>query len=893
MRTTRNQPLDVLLLCVGFLVLAAALFGVSRLNPEVTFADPNLELAVREAIGQPEGAIYHTDLRRKAKLSCADQGITDLGGMEHFTGLDQLDLSGNPIGDLTPLSGLRRLTDLSLRGCGLSDLSALEGLSGLRRLDLRDNDIESIAFLSRFYGLERLNLRGNSRLADLTPLAGLTQLRRLNLSFVPVGAQVSLLANMTALQELELRDCGITEYETLAALMRQGALADDAASSVYARIDLRENPVLDDPQAPGLDEVKQFWDRATYRFPTSLRHIPVETIEKPAFSHSGGFYQQAVELRLTCGTPGAVIRYTLDGSEPTAQSPLYEAPIHISEAGPFCDPVEMTQGNAILEVEASAFSQGSVVRASAFLPDGGQSNIETHTLFIGESSPSSTFATLSLVTDSSYLFDSTIGIYAESNTGQSGSQWERPLHLEFYEPDGTLGFAQDLAVRLHGGGSRQNPQKSLRLIVCSYAGAEDRIAYPVFLDLVKKTDGTPLAEFQSLVLRNSGNDSLGNENNGTQIRDVFMQSLVADDPDVATQASRPAHVFINGYYWGIYNIRERMDENYLAGHYGLPAGDITLLQDIGGVTRGQESEGEAYQALRDYAQTRDLSDPAHYQVVAEQLDLENYVAYYSANVYFDNKDWPQNNVKFWRATGQPWRWMLYDTDYGFHLTADADYPGEYAKKFDASLSAERNGIKRLLTETSDWLDATWPNALYRALMENDAFRQKMLNRFANDLNTRFTESHVVARLNELEQLYLPEIDAHMRRWAAGYTVQVWESLVQVLRDYAQERPAYMWGHIVETFALEGTARLTLRTDPSQGCIRVNGLDIQDGTPGVSDPQNWTGSYFIGVPVALEAIPLPGYEFVRWEESGEQGATLQVSLTGDATYTAVFQKIKPQ
>jgi hypothetical protein len=185
---------------------------------------------------------------------------------------------------------------------------------------------------------------------------------------------------------------------------------------------------------------------------------------------------------------------------------------------------------------------------------------------------------VSIATDSLHLFDYDTGIFVPGsitimggpeddkkkdephlfgNYVQRGVEWERPASFELFETSGERALAQDIGIRVHGGRSRSLPLKSLRLYARSEYG-ENRFYYPVFPDL-------PYREYNRLILRNSGQDFFSRS---TMFRDGFMQTLVRD-LNLDTQAYRPSVVFINGEYWGIMNIRERYDEDYLARTWGV------------------------------------------------------------------------------------------------------------------------------------------------------------------------------------------------------------------------------------------------------------------------------------------------------------------------------------
>ena len=135
----------------------------------VVFADPNLELAVREALGKPEGPIYDRDLIDLVSLSAGRRGIASLAGLEYCLNLRMVDIDGNQVSDLSPLAGLASLTRLRGSGNQISDISPLALLTNLTELDLGNNQISDISPLSGLVNLTSLELSDN-QIGDISPL---------------------------------------------------------------------------------------------------------------------------------------------------------------------------------------------------------------------------------------------------------------------------------------------------------------------------------------------------------------------------------------------------------------------------------------------------------------------------------------------------------------------------------------------------------------------------------------------------------------------------------------------------------------------------------------------------------------------------------------------------
>lgn len=603
-----------------------------------------------------------------------------------------------------------------------------------------------------------------------------------------------------------------------------------------------------------------------------------EILDPPQMSQAGGFYTDGFQLELTPVQSDVVIYYTLDGSEPTTSSAVYTGPIPVdSRAG---DPnllslIRTTQPNVFWAAPANELFKGTVVRALVDKPGALTSPIATQTYFVDPDMFSRyTFPVISIATDADNLFDPEIGIYVPgnyTNYAQSGIEWERPIHIEFYEPDGALGFAQDAGVRIHGSKSTIYHFKSLRIYARSDYGA-DVIDYEIF-------PGWKNVEFERLILRNSGQDIYA-----TMFRDAMAQSLVSH-LSFDTQPYRPAVVFLNGEYWGIHNIRERLDNNFLGVTYGINNNDVDLLTNRGVV---EEGTADHFNAMMNFVTTTGVADPANYAYLQTQMDVQNFIEYMTAEIIMNNADWLQNNIDYWRyqtdayypdaPEGQDgrWRWLMGDLDQAFGLSGGAG-----ASSYDRLAWATEPGYPPYNASMA---------VLLRALLENDEFRTDFINQFADQLNTAFVPSRVVAQIDTMQAALVPEVSEHIARYGRPTSITAWNNSVQALRTFALNRPAAQRQHVVNRFGLGGTASVTLNvSNPDHGSVRINSVLINEDTVGLSGaPYPWTGSYFQDVPIEIEAIPAPGYIFVGWSElPGETSGTISLTLSGDVSLTAVF------
>jgi len=560
--------------------------------------------------------------------------------------------------------------------------------------------------------------------------------------------------------------------------------------------------------------------------------------EKPTFAPNPGFYPEGTEVSLSGGAESAIY-VAFEGHEPVDAGAIYESPTVLDGA-----------------------AEASVMRARAYEVDLWPSPVATATYFGRDSG---FLPVISLVTDPANFFDSDTGIYvmgdgAEPDYPYFGANfwqdWERPIHISLWEPDGRLGLAMDAGVNIHGGWSRGLDQRSLRITARGGYG-HSSIPYEVF-------PGYGIAEFSSIILRNSGNDWYGCLTAcapGSHLRDGLMHRI-AEGADLDTVAYRPVEAYLNGEYWGIYNIRERPGAGYIAEHYGIE--DIDLLEAEALVING---DNEHYLDLVAYLRNSDLSDPVAYSDVEAMVDIASLSNYFIFQIWFDNTDWPGHNIKFWRprtADGR-WRWLLYDTDFGLGL-------------FGASVANDT--LAYAVDANGSWPNPPWSTELLRRMLDIPEFRAQFINRYADFLNTQLRPTETQAALDEVVAGIAPVMPRHADRWGESLPGG-WESETAGIRQWLGERPAYATTHIVDHFGLAGTWTLDLAADPpGSGTFALTALEV-DGP--------YSGSYFLDVPVTITAVPAPGYSFAGWSDPLLPAtATVTLDPGGSVQLIASFQ-----
>lgn len=505
----------------------------------------------------------------------------------------------------------------------------------------------------------------------------------------------------------------------------------------------------------------------------SSTYQPLQDIsDNISFSHAGGFYTSQLMLEMNASQPGSVIRYTMDGSEPAESSTVYSSPLSITDRSNEKG-FAYTPTSPDWKEPKGTVKRGTVVRAAAFANGCRVSRIYTHTYLIDPGiSERYKFPVVSLSTGSDNFFSDHTGIYVKGHYGaeqanylQKGEEWERAVHMEYYSPGGDLLFGQDLGVRIHGRGTRQGPQKSLRLYAKNKYEKET-MDHKFF-------DGKDIASFRRIVLKTTNTSG-----SSTLFKDELCAELVKN-MHTDYQAYQPVIVFINGEYWGVHNMRERMDKYYCSDNHPVSADSLDMLGLSLEGNEELEGDANAYNNLLNYVSTHDMSDDHNFSEVKKMIDLDNYIDVHIAQLYLANYDWPRNNVRYWRERSEDgsWRWMFFDCDF---CMSDIQYN---------QLSSYVDGEPRF--EESTWL--------VRHLLKNDKFREQFVQRFMHHLSTTFEPGRVTGIINDFKSRYAPMVSEHIDRWGMPESYAAWENNVNELEYFALKRPLHMVNKLVEMY----------------------------------------------------------------------------------------------
>lgn len=541
--------------------------------------------------------------------------------------------------------------------------------------------------------------------------------------------------------------------------------------------------------------------------------VVIERCEQPVFSVEKCFQDASFTLEILTPEPNGIIRYTLDGSIPNAESLIYDAPLFIEQNTP---------------IRACTFKNGQLPSA-----------ISTKSYFV---STHHTLPVIHLFTDPDNLFEYENGILVEGPDASpnfpfwGANFWkdiEVPIHFDYFDENQDLKVSLELGTKIHGGrGTRTKPQKAMRITTKPKFGS-DIINFPFFKD--KPT----VNSFERLVLRNSGGDF-----SDTHFRSGFMSQYINNSVlDVDALGYEPSILYLNGMYWGVINLREKSDEFYIESNYGIPSENIDFLEEDTFIVVGNF---DIFHQHFDFVTGNDMAIESNFQQAASYFDIPSMTDYLVAQLTIANTDWPQGNIKYWRERreGAKWRYLLFDLDTSM---------GRYAWTH-----TDRKAYERIITQQGE----TNPHViLHRALMENENYKNYFLNRYADMLNTVFAAEQFSAAVEAAAERIRPEMPQHYDRWSDCFscsTMAAWDSLhLPNLLYFAENRAITNRGFLQEFFGFENQVNLTLSTYPENaGSIQINTI-IPEKLP-------WDGYYFNGVPVTLTVIPNEGFEFSHWE-----------------------------
>ncbi len=557
---------------------------------------------------------------------------------------------------------------------------------------------------------------------------------------------------------------------------------------------------------------------------------------EPVFSLNSGIYNTPVSVTISNPNgPNSQVYYTLDSSDPTIESTLYT-------------------GETI-----SAF-QSTVLRARAFESNRIPSPTKVATYFFNVNHVT---PILSVTTDENNLYG------PNGNFDNPLNDWLKSAHMEYFDsiPTHPLLFSQSCGMIQDGGwgGSRTQPQRSFRLKLTDGVLGEDPIEYEIIPSLPDR------GVYSDFYLRNGSNQFLT-----FPYKDAAQVKMMAGETNNYYSGWRPISVYINGEYFGLYELREKFNTEKFKIEDNATESTVEILSvsafynsEFRAVRGDVQNYWDAYDAYWEI----DTQDENYWELTDQYFDLKYYTDYIIAETWMGNVDWPQNNIKIYRsdATNYRWRFCLIDME----------------------LSLLPNSWTDCSTDHIDYMLGHGTGNPYLAIwnrgLENEAYKNYFINRYADVMNTAYSPSRLLAIDNEFFNQTVIEMANEYQRWGDPWNVP------QSLNDFNNNhlifqseltcRSEQVRNHVVDNFDLNGQVDVTINVSPAgAGRILLNTITPED--------LPWTGIYFDGVPVTMTAIANPGYSFDHWLSENiiltpEGDSVLILNVDETDSFTAYF------
>lgn len=558
-----------------------------------------------------------------------------------------------------------------------------------------------------------------------------------------------------------------------------------------------------------------------------------EVLGDPVFSSPGKVITNGQTIKLTLSLPegspeGAEIRVTYDGSEPTLNSSKYTAPITI---------------NTTRTIRAKLFCDGYISPRST-----------THSYIYFTRDV--TLPVVSIVTDNKYFFDNKFGIYVDGTYSNSKKNyeydWRRPINIEMFEEAENVSVINQVCeTRVQGGASRGSQLKSL-IIYANKRFGKKRLSYEFFPDQKPGMD-----KFKSIILRNAGNDF-----DYLYMRDAIIQRTMASHTDLDWQAWRPVIIYINGTYKGMLNVRERSTDDYVWGNYdGLE--DIDMIENWYELKAGDKENYEQFQNFyNEHGHT--LAEYANW------IDWEEFINLMVMNLYYNNQDFPGNNIVMWRNRSEDgrWRFVAKDTDFGLGLYgSNADY-NTIKWLYDPNYDSNRN-----------WANHYEHTRLFRRMMEDEDFKREFIDRasiyigdFMNSQGTR----EIWDPMYDMIKTEYPNHRKLINQWWPNYSQELSQA-----RQWIDSRTDYFYQHLKDYYSLGAITPMIINNNLSNDDLQdvditFNGIKLSQG--------KFDGKFYANRKVSLQGIPINGKKVTGWSVITITNSGTETSTISGSEYT---------
>ncbi len=567
------------------------------------------------------------------------------------------------------------------------------------------------------------------------------------------------------------------------------------------------------------------------------------------FSIAGGFYSSGTELTLSTNDPTAEIRYTIDGSLPNENSPIYNNAFTL---------------NSTTLVRARAFKSGYI------------SSLQKEEFYLIDNSHE--LPVVQITIDPKYLWDQQEGMYITGENGITGNcsdflgrnwnqDWERPISIRYFEPNGDEAFHLEAGMKIAGGCSRAFAMKPFNIFF-----RDNKVQYPVFEQL-------NFQEFKRLKLRMSGNDYPL-----TMVRDASIHAMLYNQVDIDLMAYEPVVVYLNNEYWGFYGLREMYNKHYVEAHHGVDKDSIDLIKNPYKYSEIKEGDKVAWNELTDFIENNSIQTDANYDFLDTKMDMNEFMNYNIAELYAANYDWPSNNVAVWRdRNGGKFRWMFYDLDISSGF---------------AQWSPSNAGFNAIVHATTmngdDWPNNPESTLFLRKILENQNFQDEFVQRTCTFGQTIFAPDRADHFIDSLSFKVASEVPALMDKfenspadwfmWNAnpvGGSLISWGINLNNFKNFWKDRLDNVLSNYENFFDFNGHYNLNINFDET-----TNGTVVFH-TNEMKIPFQYDAKYFDNVPIRIKAIPKDGYYFWKWLETGDTTEVINFSSSIDAVLTPLF------
>ena len=464
-------------------------------------------------------------------------------------------------------------------------------------------------------------------------------------------------------------------------------------------------------------------------------------LDAPTIDTVGGYYPEGMTVTVTA-PDGATLRYTTDGDTPTEKSAAFPA--------------------AGLKVEKT-----TVLRVRAFSEDAVPSQTVSATYIVEDEQLT---PIVSLVTDDKYLFSKKTGalVKGSGKTPNYAKELEYPVNIEYFNAQGECEINQVGTFNCSGHSARVNAQKSIALYARNEYG-EERFNFDPF-------PTRSYGSYKSLLLRAANSDY-----SATRLRDIVASSL-AEGQGILYQDHVVIQVYINGEYWGHYNLREKINKYFVAQYEGVTDEDdidnIDILARTGRDEFTQNGDNEDWLALADFCKHNDLNDPANLAYVEERLDIDSLFTHAAFEIILGNVDF--TNVRVYRVPDGKWKYLLFDVEACWRNLDKT--PIEYYIK---PVSGKIQGFR---------------HEPLNALLAVPAYRDKFLDRVAELLEDCFQWDYVEQRFDAVLDQLEPILPRHIKRWD-NMKLKNWQTNIAATKYYARVRPRKIPGMLQQAMKL--------------------------------------------------------------------------------------------